>query len=291
MPSIDHQALVELFRSNKALAKVLLASVAGVRIGAGEGCIQDSVLTLVTPHEWRPDLVITYHGTDGQPKAAVIVEVQLSRNSDKEEVWPLYITAARARHHCETHLLVVAGDAATASWCTRTIRVGHPSFYLRPVVVGPGVVPVITTVAQARRYPELAILSAFVHRETESAAQVAAAAMWAATHLDGGLATLYNDLILKWLPEAMLHAPEEKHMSLHAMLKNYEWQSDFAKKHRGEGRTEGQAEAVLTVLRTRGMSIDAEHQERIQACGDSEQLDSWLQRAVTASSLDEIFEE
>ncbi len=109
------------------------------------------------------------------------------------------------------------------------------------------------------------------------------------------------------MSEAKRCAPEDKEMSLHAMLKNYEWQSDFAKKHRAEGRdegrtegrtegrdkgrAEGRAESVLTVLRARGLSIDAERQERIRTCGDSELLDRWLQRAVTSPSIDEIFAE
>jgi len=45
------------------------------------------------------------------------------------------------------------------------------------------------------------------------------------------------------------------------------------------------------VLRTRGLPLDAERERRIRECASSEQLDRWLQRAVTALSLDEIFTE
>ena len=67
----------------------------------------------------------------------------------------------------------------------------------------------------------------------------------------------------------------------------YEFQGELAKKHQAKGR----ADSVLTVLRTRGLPVHAQHEERIRACGDSKQLDRWLQRAVTASSPDEIFAE
>ena len=164
-------------------------------------------------------------------------------------------------------------------------------------IVGPDEAPVITAVEVARSCPELAILSAFLRRGTGSAAEIAEAAKCAARRLDGGSPSLYTDLIYKWLPEAARHAPEESKMSLEALLENYEWQSDFAKKLLAEGeakgeargKAEGRAESVLTVLRSRGLPVEAEHEERILACGDVEQLDRWLQRAATASSPDEIF--
>ncbi len=96
-------------------------------------------------------------------------------------------------------------------------------------------------------------------------------------------------------------------MTLPASLMNYVMQTDIVKKGqakgyakgraegrdegRDEGRAEGRAEAVLTVLRARALSVAAEHEERIRACSSNEQLDRWLQRAATASSLDEIFED
>ena len=75
------------------------------------------------------------------------------------------------------------------------------------------------------------------------------------------------------------------------MLESYEWQSGFAKKLLAEGETKGRAESVLTVLRSRGLPVEAEHEERIRTCGDVEQLDRWLQRVASVSSPDELFAE
>ena len=286
MPSEDHQALVELFRCSPALARVLLALFGGISIAAGKGRVVDSNLSLPPPREWRPDLVLTYG--EGGHEQAVIVEVQLSRDSDKAESWPEYITATRRRHHCPACLLVVAGDTAMARWCARKLETGHPGFDLRPIVVGPQQLPPLTDIELARRCPELAILSTYLHRRTQYAVDAAVAAAHATAELDERHAIPYNDLIVRWLAPEVRPAFEEKIMSF---PDNYVCQSDFAKKHQAKGRTEGRADSLLTVLRTRGLPVDAQHEERIRSCRDSGQLDRWLQEAVTASSPDEIFAE
>ena len=56
-----------------------------------------------------------------------------------------------------------------------------------------------------------------------------------------------------------------------------------------EGQVKGEAEALLTVLSARGLEPDEARQQRIKACQDLAQLKQWLRRAVTASSLDDVF--
>ncbi|MEO1483955.1 MAG: hypothetical protein AAFU77_17730 [Myxococcota bacterium] len=88
--------------------------------------------------------------------------------------------------------------------------------------------------------------------------------------------------------------------------RRFEYQSDFAKQYvqlgREEGREEGRkegdeqgraeahAEAILEVLRVRGLDISENTQSRIRNCGHLEQLERWLNRAMSASSTDEVFE-
>jgi hypothetical protein len=54
----------------------------------------------------------------------------------------------------------------------------------------------------------------------------------------------------------------------------------------GEARGEGRA--VLTVLDARGVTVPAAAREQILACADLAQLDTWLRRAVTATTADEV---
>jgi hypothetical protein len=51
---------------------------------------------------------------------------------------------------------------------------------------------------------------------------------------------------------------------------------------------EGEARAVLTVLEARGVAVPAEVRERILACTDLAQLDRWLHRASTATTVDDV---
>jgi hypothetical protein len=79
------------------------------------------------------------------------------------------------------------------------------------------------------------------------------------------------------------------------MMKGYEYQSELAKKYvalgRDQGRTEGEAHALLTVLRARGIAVPDAARERILAQKDPERLERWLQKAATAPSLDEVLDE
>jgi hypothetical protein len=57
------------------------------------------------------------------------------------------------------------------------------------------------------------------------------------------------------------------------------------------GRTEEAAQAVLTVFRVRGLNVPDAVRERILAEKDPTQLERWLERAILAASVDEVFDE
>ena len=60
-------------------------------------------------------------------------------------------------------LLVVCPDQAVAAWCAAPVVIADPGLVLTPVVLGPRQVPVVTDVEEARRHPELTVLSALAH--------------------------------------------------------------------------------------------------------------------------------
>jgi hypothetical protein len=60
---------------------------------------------------------------------------------------------------------------------------------------------------------------------------------------------------------------------------------------RAQGRAEGSAEAVLTVLRGRGLAIPHAVRKRIQAEKDPQRLEQWLEKAVVATSVEEVIGE
>jgi predicted transposase YdaD len=94
---------------------------------------------------------------------------------------------------------------------------------------------------------------------------------------------------------------------MEAMMKGYEYQSDFARKYVAQGRTEGRAEglaegrtegraeeaalSLLAVLRARGLAVPDAVRERILAQKEPERLRRWLEKAVVADSVAAVIDE
>lgn len=64
-----------------------------------------------------------------------------------------------------------------------------------------------------------------------------------------------------------------------------------AESFRDEGRVEGRVEDILRILTVRGVSVPDEARQRVTACTDLAVLDVWLERAITASTADAVFDE
>jgi hypothetical protein len=60
---------------------------------------------------------------------------------------------------------------------------------------------------------------------------------------------------------------------------------------RAEGRAQEKAQSILEVFEARDIPVSAEHRERILACTDLATLSTWLKRAVTVASADELLEQ
>jgi hypothetical protein len=291
-----HEILVDLFKNRPPLAAEILVEVLGLSLpGYTEARIASADLTEIQPAEYRADVVVLlFH--DGAPVRVVIVEIQLAADPQKRLSWPAYVTVARAVHGCPAALLIVAPDPAVAGWCTEPIETGVPGFVLRPPVLRRTAVPVVTDPEEAARRPELGVLSALAHGESEQGATIAAAVLPAIRGLDDDRVRLYYDLVYNSMNDAARRA-------LETMMKGYEYQSDFAKKYvaqgRAEGRTEGRAEgrteeaarALLTVLRARGLAVPEAARERILSQKDPERLERWLEKAVIAASVAAVLDD
>ena len=82
-----------------------------------------------------------------------VLEVQRDDDPDKKFSWPVYVTVVRARKRCATIVLVVAPNAAVATWAASSIDLGLGLGNLKPLVLGPLVVPEVTDQARATRRP------------------------------------------------------------------------------------------------------------------------------------------
>lgn len=281
MPSTTHEALIELFRNRPALAAELLATSLGVAVPSFERARLDSGdLTDLAPTEYRADAVVVLTRRD-RAVLAVVIEVQLARDQRKHRSWPVYLTTLHARLRCPAMLLVLCADADTAAWCRTPIATGHPGWVLRPLALGPDTVPVVTDAEEASRAPELVVLSAMAHGGHPDRDKVFDALLTALRTIDEDHATLYYDVVLAALPEAARH-----HLEALMTARTYEYQSDFARKY----FSEGESQALLAVLAAREIDVPEDAKARITGCTDFHQLDTWIRRAATASSIEDVLD-
>ncbi|KFE65440.1 hypothetical protein [Hyalangium minutum] len=305
MASMKHDGLVSLFRNHPALAPELLKGPLGMELPSwAEIRVESPEFTQVVPTEYRADLVVLLR--KGRPVLAIVVEVQLSRSTRKRKSWPVYLTTLRARMNCPAVLLVVAPDPAVAHWCAQPILLGHPGFVLQPLVAGPRSIPVLLGKREAGDSPELAVLSAMAHgQKPELAPGLFEAVASSSRGLAREQATFYLDLAFSSLGEAVRRV-------LESIMKSgeYEYQSEFFRKFvaqgmekgmekglerglkqgRQEGHLEGERQALIKVLEARGFAVEGTAQRRILACTERAQLERWLGQAVTAKSVQELFQ-
>ncbi|WP_017593150.1 hypothetical protein [Nocardiopsis potens] len=69
----------------------------------------------------------------------------------------------------------------------------------------------------------------------------------------------------------------------------YEFQTEFARRYHGRGKSEGEAEALPAVLEARGVGITERHREPVSSCTDAERLREWVVRAATATRAEQVF--
>jgi hypothetical protein len=283
-----HEILVDLFKNRPSLAAEILVEVLGISLPPyTEARLASTDLTEIQPAEYRADVVVVLLDRD-KPVRVVVVEVQLSVDLKKRFSWPAYVTVSRAIHGCPADLLVMAPDPAVAAWCAEPITIGVPGFVLHPPVLRRTAVPLVTDPDDAARRPELGVLSALAHGDTDQGATIAAAVLPAIRDLDDERTRFYYDLVYNSLNEAARRA-------LEAMMKGYEYQTDFAKKYvaqgRAEGHAEGEARALLTVLGARGFAVPDAARERILAERDLTRLERWLEKAAVAASVSAVLDD
>jgi hypothetical protein len=215
---------------------------------------------------------------------AVVVEVQQRQDAAKRRSWPVYLTTLRARTRCPCYLLVICPERSVAGWARESIRIGHPGFDLRPLVVGPGIGPLVATTEQAAQAPEMTIVGTLANVTTpdQKAMEITHAALVTIENAGHENADLYTDLVLNALPKAARRILEEL---VKTGTTDYEFKSDLFLR----SQAKGEAKALLKVLDARGLSVSDEVRERILACTDQEQLDQWLVRAIEVERADQLF--
>lgn len=217
---------------------------------------------------------------------------QRGRDPAKRRTWKLYVAQLEAELDVNAALLVYCPNPVVARWYRRMFESEGLSLLLRPLVFTPHEVPVVMDVEVARANPALAVLSAVCHGGHAEVDEMFPALAEALRALGPHRAILYYDVVLAGLPVAA-RARWEAFMTTSV---GYEYHSELlrrlAAQHeelgeaRGEARGEGRA--VLAVLEERGVPVPDTVREQILSCTDLALLDTWLRRAITATTAADV---
>ena len=117
MPSVTHEAPIELIRQHPGLAVELLQAMSDVDLPSDIAVsLGPTDLSEVVPVKFLADaVVIVADKATGEPALVIIIEPQGRDDSTKEFSWPVYVTVTRRHLQCQrAFLLVICPDPAEA---------------------------------------------------------------------------------------------------------------------------------------------------------------------------------
>jgi len=291
MPTLEHNAIVEMFRENPALAPHLLASIFHVEVPPdASAAVVESSLDQLIPVEFRADLVLELRDATGTFVLAIVLEVQRDQDPDKKYSWPVYVAVVRARKRCDTVVLVVAPDADVAAWAAENIDLGFGRGNVEPFVLGPAAVPEITESAIAEHEVELAVLSAVAHGNGPNGLAVVRAALVALGRLDREHEAVYFQIIWNALREPMKRALEALVMERQTdgRTKYPPFVQQIFERGQHEGKLDGLRGLLLRLIARAGLTLTEADRTRIQTCDDAEILDRWAENVLGAKSTADV---
>jgi hypothetical protein len=244
-------------------------------------------LAVAEPTELRADLVTVHEGSSS--KLAVITEVQKDPpDAKKRRAWVAYVAVAQVEHECGAALVVIALRKDTARRSARPIRTGHPGFVLRPIVIGPDTTPA----PEGRDAAELTVLAVLTGALDLRQPDARLLALQQIAGVDAQRLQTYTRLIRLTASAAVREALEELMATVFPRDDFIDGLLDQGRAEgEAKGRAEGEAKMLLRVLAARGLAVPSEVRERILSCTDTTRLEAWADRAVSAASITEIFED
>jgi hypothetical protein len=289
MPSAEHESPIALAKLEPDLVAWLLANVFDRKVpDYHHARTKATEVQVLVPRTYHADGMVVFCDLTDRPLLAVVLEVQRGRDPTKLRTWKLYVVQLEAELNVSSALVVFCPEPAVAPWYQRLCDAEESSVPLRPLIFTPERVPLVADAALARANPALAVFSAICHGGHPEVDAVFPALLEALRSLGPGKAIPYHDVVLAGLPVAA-RTRWEAFMTTTAGNKYY---SDAFRKAFADGEASGEARgegrAVLTVLDARGVTVPAAAREQILACADLAQLDTWLRRAVTATTADEV---
>lgn len=280
MPSGEHEAPVELARADPEFVGSLLSDVLEKVPDYDHARPHAADVRVMVPRTYHADSMTLFCDAADRPLFAAVLEVQRGWDITKRRTWKLYVAQLETEMDVDAALLVYCPDPAIAHRYRALLGDDGWCLSLRPLFITPDGMPLVVDLDVARASPSVAVFAALCHGDS---AEVDAAfpALVAALHAIGpGRESLYYDIVLAGLPLAS-RTRWEAFMTTAA---NYQYRSQLMR----EMRARALAEAILVALDDRGVAVSDDVRDRILECTDTDQLGTWLHRAFTATTVDDV---
>lgn len=289
MPTGEHETPIELAKLDPGLLTWLLAHLFKVPVpDYHHARARPTDVRVVVPRTYHADGMVLYCDAADVPVLAVVLEIQRGWDDSKRWTWKLYVAQLEAELTVNVALLVYCPRPSIARRYREMFENEGLSLPLRPFIFTPRDVPLVTDPELARARPALVVFSAICHAGDTGVDAVFPALAEALRTLGPGKALLYYDIVLAGLPQAP-RVRWEAYMST-AVDSKYrsELFREIEARSKAEGKAEGEGRAVLTVLDARRVPVPEAIRKQILACNDLTQLETWLRRAVTATTAEEV---
>ena len=303
MPSTPHEVMIAALHKQPTLLPLIVHALTG-RTMAPDLKPVDSTVRFVKVAGFNPDLLLARG-----PQWAVI-EVQNDIDPDKQRRWLLAAGVLFDQTGVLGDVIVLTAHRAVADWALTVAHVETPlntKLALTPVVLHVG--PEMLERLLSEEHPELAVVAtwAISHRHGPRARQVVMRALDVTERLPAALQktqrsaimSLLSERTLAWLQNMQMN-PDKIPMSAAYLRFKAALEAEGERRGRAEGerkgraegeregRAEGERKALLTLLRTRGLSATVKQRAMIEVCADPKKLEQWIERAVSAESVDEV---
>jgi hypothetical protein len=284
MPSISHDGPIDVIRNNPDLTVDLVHRFTRLPVLAHRGRLRVELgstdASNVVPDEFKADMVTVIRDeATNDPLLVVIIEPQGRADQAKQFSWPAYVANLRAAHKCRSAvLIVICWDVIEADKCRKDISMGHPGFTLRPIVIGPN-----DGLELAEAGPWETVLAGSmgaVDLATDAGRRAILDAI-RDTRSDVPVTRTLSAIILGVAPNEAARA------ALEALMQTKEYKNDFFDR----AEAQGEAKALVIVLKSRDMHLTAEQLDQVMSCTDSEKLELWVGRAAAATSVDDVFKD
>ncbi|MEU2131940.1 hypothetical protein [Streptomyces sp. NPDC018352] len=287
MVSSPHEAMHRIFQEYPGLFS-RVSEVLGVDIPPPTSATAlPTDLTEARPVERRVDTLLRIE-TEHDGPFLLAIEAQGKKDPRKTASWPYYVSYLHNRYGLPVLLLVVCQDHTTAEWAARPISIGvrqWQTLALNPLVAGPHNMPVITDVAEARKDLALATLAAITHADNPDVGAILKTLSAALRDTPEAIA----DPIVELTAQGLGNRPAAQQWRNLVAVDLSFYKSPLSEEIRDEGRAEGRAEGLLLVLEARGIALADETREKITSCDDPQLLRQWLNRAATATTIEDVF--